>query len=124
VDPILVNGIIGGLSLAVSIFGWATKRMVSNFDTVTKNNTEQTQLLSDLVGVVKAVKTEIEALKVLVMDDRITAATKAQETANAAMRAALDLVTGKGARPAAVTIDEEPGEAPPSVRRRGGSRPG
>jgi len=121
-DPILVNGIIGGLSLAVSIFGWATKRMVSNFDTVTKNNTAQTQLLSDLVGVVTTVKVEIVALKALVMDDRLTAATKAQETANAAMHAALELVTGQlVARP---VTGEEPAEAPPTVRRRSGSRPG
>lgn len=119
-DPILVNGIIGGLSVAVSIFGWATKRMVGNFDTVTANNTRQTQLLSDLVGVVTTVKAEVESLKALVMDDRITAATKAQETANAAMRAALDLVTGRAAKP---VIDEEQGEAPPSVRRRASSRP-
>jgi hypothetical protein len=125
-DPDLVHGALGILGTAVGIFGWATRRMVSNFDVVTANNTLQTKLLSDLVGVVQRVETGVESLKKLVMDDRITAATKAQETANAAMGAAFDMLTGKKvARPVQISEeDAEPEAAPPTARRRAGSRPG
>jgi hypothetical protein len=122
-DPILVNGIISGLGAAVAIFGWAARRMVNNFDVVTVNNTKQTEHLGVLAAGVSQNTARLESLEKTVRDDRQTQATKAQEMANAAMRAALALVTGKALAPIEEEGDEEPEAAPQTVRRRDGSRP-